>query len=358
MATIPLKLFRLMERNMRRSFRSTVLATLLAASWSQSAPAQSIMPGLEKEIRQRATQIEDQLIAWRRDIHEHPELGEQETRTAGLVADHMRKLGLEVKTGVARTGVIAVLRGGKPGPVVALRADMDALPVKEPEGLPFASKAKGKYLGREVDVMHACGHDAHTAILMATAEVLTAMKDKLPGTVKFMFQPAEEGPSLYAAFTGKIWGARAMIKEGALQDPKPDAVFGLHVSSGLPSGRLAYRGGAAMASADELRIKVIGRQGHGGYPWRAIDPVTTAAQIVLGLQTVVSRRTDLMKSPTVVSATNGTRANTPAPVSVNAAPVPAAGSPDENHVPFFPNQCFPVYISIAIMTMSPVTSAP
>jgi amidohydrolase len=288
---------------MRRSFGSTVLATLLAASWSQPAPAQSIVPDLEKEIRQRATQIEDKLIAWRRDIHEHPELGEQETRTAGLVADHLRKLGLEVKTGVARTGVIAVLRGGKPGPVVALRADMDALPVKEPEGLPFASKAKGKYLGREVDVMHACGHDAHTAILMATAEVLTAMKDKLPGTVKFMFQPAEEGPSLYAAFTGKIWGARAMIKEGALQDPKPDAVFGLHVSSGLPSGRLAYRGGAAMASADELRIRVVGRQGHGGYPWRAIDPVTTAAQIVLGLQTVVSRRTDLMKSPTVVSVT-------------------------------------------------------
>jgi amidohydrolase len=292
-----------MERNMRHPLRSTVLATLLAATWSQPAPAQSTVPDLEKEIRQRAAQIEDKLIAWRRDIHEHPELGEQETRTAGLVADHLRKLGLEVKTGVARTGVIAVLRGGKPGPVVALRADMDALPVKEPEGLPFASKAKGTYLGREVDVMHACGHDAHTAILMATAEVLTAMKDKLPGTVKFMFQPAEEGPSLYAAFTGKIWGARAMIKEGALQDPKPDAVFGLHVSSGLPSGRLAYRGGAAMASADELRIKVIGRQGHGGYPWRAIDPVTTAAQIVLGLQTVVSRRTDLMKSPTVVSVT-------------------------------------------------------
>ena len=193
-----------------------------------------------------------------------------------------------MKTGVARTGVIAVLRGGKLGPVVALRADMDALPVKEPEGLPFASKARSKYLGREVDVMHACGHDAHTAILMATAEVLTAMKDKLPGTVKFMFQPAEEGPSLYAAFTGTIWGACAMIKEGALQGPKPDAVFALHVSSDLPSGRLTYRGGAAMAGADELRIKVIGRQGHGGYPWRTVDPVTTAAQIVLGLQTVVS----------------------------------------------------------------------
>jgi amidohydrolase len=290
-----------MERNMGCFFRFTVLATLLAASWSQPAPAQS--NDLEQEIRRRATQIEDKLIAWRRDIHEHPELGEQETRTAGLVAEHLRKLGLEVRTGVARTGVIAVLRGGKPGPVVALRADMDALPVKEPEGLSFASKAKGNYLGREVDVMHACGHDAHTAILMATAEVLTAMKDKLPGTVKFMFQPAEEGPSLYPAFTGKIWGARAMIKEGALQDPKPDAVFGLHVTSALPSGRLAYRGGAAMASADEMRIKVIGSGGHAGYPWRSIDPVTTAAQIVMGLQTVVSRRTDLMKSPTVVSVT-------------------------------------------------------
>jgi amidohydrolase len=274
---------------------------LLATAWSTRTPAQSIVPDLEKEIRQRASQIESKLIAWRRDIHQHPELGEQETRTSGLVAEHLVNLGLEVKTGVGRTGVIAILKGGRPGPVVALRADMDALPVKEPEGLPFASKAKGKYLGREVDVMHACGHDAHTAILMATAEMLTAMKDRLPGTVKFIFQPAEEGPSLYPAFTGKIWGARAMIKEGALQDPKPDAVFGLHVSSGLPSGRIGYRAGAAMASADELRIKVIGQGGHAGYPWRAIDPVTTAAQIVLGVQTVVSRRTDLMKSPTVVS---------------------------------------------------------
>jgi len=259
------------------------------------------VPDLEQEIRQRAAQIEDKLIAWRRDIHEHPELGEQETRTAALVAEHLRKLGLEVKTGVANTGVVAVLKGSKPGPVVALRADMDALPVKEPAGLPFASKAKGKYLGREVDVMHACGHDAHTAILMATAEVLTAMKDKLPGSVKFMFQPAEEGPSLYAAFTGKSWGAKQMIKEGVLADPRPDAVFGLHVTSGLPAGRVGYRSGAAMASADELRIKVTGRQGHAGYPWRTVDPVTTAAQIVLGAQTIVSRRTDLMKSPTVVS---------------------------------------------------------
>jgi amidohydrolase len=278
---------------------------LIATAWSARTAAQAIVPDLEKEIRQRASQIESKLIAWRRDIHQYPELAEQETRTSGLVAEHLGKLGLEVKTGVARTGVIAILKGGKPGPVVALRADMDALPMEEPEpeGLPFASKAKGKFLGRQVDVMHACGHDAHTAILMATAEMLTAMKDKLPGTVKFIFQPAEEGPSLYSPFTDKIWGARAMIKEGALQDPKPDAVFGLHVSARLPSGRVGYRAGVAMASADDLRIKVIGAEGHAGSPWSTIDPVTTAAQIVLGLQTVVSRRTDLMKSPAVISVT-------------------------------------------------------
>jgi amidohydrolase len=285
-----------------RRFLAPLLA-LLAAAWIMPARSQSIVPDLEQEIRQRAAQIETKLIAWRRDIHEHPELGEQETRTAGIVAAHLTALGLEVKTGVAGTGVVAVLKGGKPGPVVLLRADMDALPVKEPEGLPFASHARSKYLGRDVDVMHACGHDAHTAILMATAEVLTAMRDRLPGTVKFIFQPAEEGPSLHPAFTGGGWGARAMVKEGVLQNPKPDAAFGLHVNARHLSGHLAYRAGAAMASSDELRIKVTGRQGHAGYPWSTVDPVTTAAQIVLGLQTVVSRRTDLMKSPTVVSVT-------------------------------------------------------
>jgi amidohydrolase len=290
--------------NMLCLLRSFVLPlVLLAVAWASPALAQSAMSDLEQEIYQRAAQIEHKMIAWRRDIHQYPELGEQETRTAGLVAAHLAKLGLEVKTGVGRTGVVAILKGGRPGPVVALRADMDGLPVKEPDGLPFASKARGQYLGREVDVMHACGHDAHTAILMATAEVLTAMKDILPGTVRFIFQPAEEGPSLYAAFSGKSWGAKAMIKEGVLENPKPDAIFGLHVVSNLPSGRIGYRSGAAMASADELRIKVIGRQGHAGVPWRTVDPVTTAAQIVVGLQTVVSRRTDLMKSPTVVSVT-------------------------------------------------------
>jgi amidohydrolase len=294
---------------MFRYFRASILAAASAALIAGSAPAcgQTNAQDLEREIARRAAQIEDKLIAWRRDIHEYPELGEQETRTAGLVADHLKKLGLEVKTGIASTGVVAVLRGGKPGPVVALRADMDALPVKEPPGLPFASKARGKHLGRDVDVMHACGHDAHTAILMATAEVLTAMKDKLPGTVKFLFQPAEEGPSLYAPFTGKSWGAKQMIKEGVLADPPPAAVFGLHVTSSQPSGRIGYRSGAAMASADELRIRIIGRAGHAGYPWAAVDPITTAAQVVMGIQTVVSRQADLMKSPVVVgvSTING-----------------------------------------------------
>jgi amidohydrolase len=291
---------------MSRRLRFSLPFVLLAASMPPPAQAQSPVPDLEKEIRQRAAAVESKLIAWRRDIHEHPELGEQETRTSALVAAHLTSLGLEVRTGVGVTGVVAILKGAKPGPVVALRADMDALPVKEPPGLPFASKAKGKHLGSEVDVMHACGHDAHTAILMATAEVLTAMKDKLPGTVKFIFQPAEEGPSLYpfaAALTGKSWGAKLMVQQGVLQNPKPDAVFGLHVTSGLPAGQLAYRGGPARASADGLRIKVTGRQGHAGFPWRAIDPITTASQIVLGLQTIVSRRTDLMKSPAVVSIT-------------------------------------------------------
>jgi len=296
------------SRRMQATMLAAVLIVVMACAPSARAQISGLgleqevrQLGLEQEIRQRAAQIEDKMIAWRRDIHEHPELGEQEVLTAALVAEHLRRLGLDVRTGVANTGVVALLKGGRPGPVVALRADMDALPVKEPEGLPFASRAKGKYLGREVDVMHACGHDAHTAILMATAEILTAMKDKLPGTVKFIFQPAEEGPSLYTAFTGKSWGARLMIQQGVLAEPRPDAVFGLHVTSGMSSGRIGYRPGAAMASADELRIKVTGRQGHAGVPWRAVDPITTTAQIVLGVQTIVSRRTDLMKSPAVVS---------------------------------------------------------
>src|SRR3954463_260807 len=266
---------------------------------------------LEKAVRDKVSSIEGRLIGWRRDIHQHPELGDQETRTSKLVADHLRSLGLEVRTGVARTGVVAVLKGAKPGPTVALRADMDALPVKEPVGLPFASEAKAQYLGKEVDVMHACGHDTHTAILVAVAEVLTSLKDQLPGTVQFIFQPAEEGSSLYPPGSGQISGAELMVKEGIFAKIKPDAVFALHVLPGK-SGEIAYRAGAVLASSDGFEIKVTGKQGHGGMPWNTIDPITTSAQIVNGLQTIVSRRVDLTASPAVVTIgtiNGGTRAN-------------------------------------------------
>jgi amidohydrolase len=265
---------------------------------------------LQAEVRTRAAAVEEKVLRWRRDIHEHPELGDQETRTSRIVAEHLRSLGLEVRTGVARTGVIGVLRG-QPGRTVALRADMDALPVKEPEGLPFASKAKQAYLGNDVDVMHACGHDAHTAMLMGVAEVLAGIKDRLPGTVLFIFQPAEEGPSLFTPASGKVWGAKLMLEEGAFMDPKPDAVFALHVMPG-PLGQISYRTGATAASSDDLEITVTGRQGHGGMPWNTIDPVTTSALVISGLQTVVSRRANLTQSPAVLTIgtiNGGSRAN-------------------------------------------------
>ncbi|WKK19693.1 amidohydrolase [Achromobacter insolitus] len=258
-------------------------------------------PALADQIDQRAKAIEDKLIAWRRDIHEHPELGNQENRTAKLVADHLRALGMEVKTGVAGTGVVAMLKGGKPGPVVALRADMDALPVKEQVDLPFASKAKGTYLGKEVDVMHACGHDTHTAILMATAEVLAGMKDQLPGSVKFIFQPAEESPADFEPDGKKIWGAKMMVQEGVLENPKVDAIFGLHVSSAYPAGKLSWRSGPAMAAADQFWIDVTGKQTHGARPWSGIDPIVVSSQIILGLQTIPSRQINSMLEPAVIT---------------------------------------------------------
>jgi amidohydrolase len=290
-----------------------VASFALAATLSIASPhnGKADVVSLEAAVREKTASIEGKLITWRRDIHQHPELGDQETRTSKLVADHLRSLGLEVRTGVARTGVVAVLKGAKPGPTVALRADMDALPVKEPKGLPFASQAKAQYLGKEVDVMHACGHDAHTAILMATAEVLTSLKDQLPGSVQFIFQPAEEGSSIYPPSSGEISGAELMVKEGVFAQTKPDAVFGLHVLTGK-SGEIAYRAGAALASSDSLEIKVTGKQGHGGMPWQTIDPITTSAQIVNGLQTIVSRKVDLTASPAVVTIgtiNGGTRAN-------------------------------------------------
>jgi amidohydrolase len=250
---------------------------------------------LADEIDRLTRQVESKVVAWRRDLHQHPELSNREFRTSKIVADHLKSLGLEVRTGVAHTGVVGVLRGGKPGPVVALRADMDALPVAEQVDLPFASKVRTNYNGQEVGVMHACGHDTHTAMLMGVAEVLAGMRAALPGTVKFIFQPAEEG-----APAGEEGGAGLMIKEGAFENPRPNAVFGLHVFP-FAAGSIAYRPGAIMAASDSFKIVVRGRQTHGAIPWRGIDPTVVASQIVLGLQTIISRQTDLTQAPAVIS---------------------------------------------------------
>jgi amidohydrolase len=243
-----------------------------------------------------AAALEAKVIAWRRDFHAHPELSNREVRTSGVVADHLRSLGLAVQTGVAHTGVVALLDTGKPGPVVALRADMDALPVAEEVDIPFASKARSTYNGQDVGVMHACGHDCHVAILMGVAEVLSGLKSRLKGRIKFIFQPAEEGPPV-----GEEGGAALMIKQGVLDNPKPDAIFGLHVFAGIEAGRIAYRPGPAMASADRMRVVVNGRQTHAALPWRGVDPIVISSQIVLGLQTIISRQVDVTLEPAVLS---------------------------------------------------------
>jgi amidohydrolase len=256
-----------------------------------------VASALAARIDSAARTVEPRVVEWRRDLHAHPELGNREFRTSGIVAEHLRRLGVDsVRTGVAHTGVVGVLVGGKPGPVVALRADMDALPVTEEVDVPFASKARTQWNGEEVGVMHACGHDMHTSILMGVAEVLASLKADLRGTVKFIFQPAEEMPP-----KGEDGGAKMMIAEGAMESPKPEAVFGLHVTSRLPLGTIGYRPGPAMASSDTLEISVRGRQTHGAMPWFGVDPIVTAAQVVLGLQTVVSRSVDLTREPAVVT---------------------------------------------------------
>jgi amidohydrolase len=259
---------------------------------------QPIMPSpLAAEIDAAALAVQPQVIAWRRDFHEHPELGNREFRTAALVAAHLRRLGLdEVRTEVAHTGVVGLLKGALPGPVVALRADMDALPVGEEVDLPFASKARATWNGESVGVMHACGHDLHTATLMGVATVLAGLRDRLAGSVKFIFQPAEELPP-----EGEEGGAQLMIAQGALENPLPKAIFGLHVTSALQLGVIGYRSGPTMASADNFKITVKGRQTHGAMPWRGVDPIVTAAQVVLGLQTIVSRQIDLTREPAVVT---------------------------------------------------------
>lgn len=266
-------------------------ALLAVLFWSVLLPAQ-----LRDKIAAAIDRTEAACIAWRKDIHQNPELGNREFRTAKLVADHLKKLGLEVKEGVAKTGVVGILRGGRPGPCIALRADMDALPIVENENLAYASKVKTEYNGRETGVMHACGHDTHVAILMSVAEVLAGVKNELKGTVKFIFQPAEEGPP-----EGEEGGAELMVKEGVMDNPKVDVIFGLHIESNIETGHIEYKPGAFMASSDWFRIKVKGRGSHGSQPWLGVDPIAISAQIIEGLQTIVSRQSELTKAPVVIT---------------------------------------------------------
>ena len=266
---------------------STLLASLVLALCASASAA---------ETQQMTQSLLPEITAWRRDLHQHPELSNREVRTSKFVAGELRKFGYEVRTGIAHTGVVGVLKGGKPGPKLAIRADMDALPVTEGDDLPFASKAKGEYLGKTVGVMHACGHDGHTAMTLGVAEALAKLRKDLPGEVMFIFQPSEEGPP-----PGEEGGAPLMVKEGVFKDFKPDAIFGMHVVSFLNVGNVAVRAGGAMASSDTFHIVVHGRQSHGATPWKGIDPIVTAADIVMSAQTIVSRELDLNSNPAVVT---------------------------------------------------------
>jgi amidohydrolase len=279
----------------------------LLLSLSVSIVAFSQNDARRAKVANTAVQLEQKVIAWRRDFHEHPELGNNEIRTAGIIAKHLQSLGIEVKTGVAKTGVVGILKGGKPGPVVALRADMDGLPVIERTPVPFASKVKSTYNGQEVGVMHACGHDTHVAILMGVAQLLSAMKNDLKGTVKFIFQPAEEGAPL-----GETGGAERMVKEGVLENPAVNVIFGLHINSQTEVGKITYRPGGTMASVNDMKITVKGRSAHGAYPWSSIDPVVVSAQIINNLQTIVSRNLNVTENAGVItigSIHGGNRSN-------------------------------------------------
>lgn len=251
---------------------------------------------LQIKIDKQAKEIESRMIEWRRNFHQNPELSNREFKTAAKVAEHLKALGIEVQTGVAHTGVVGILKGAKPGPVIALRADMDALPVTERNSLPFASKEKVMFNGQETGVMHACGHDAHVAILMSAAEILSKNKNELKGTIKFIFQPAEEGPP-----AGEQGGAALMVEEGVLDNPKVDVIFGLHVRSITKVGVIEYRPKGFMAASDWFTIKIFGKQAHGSRPWLGIDPIVVSSQIIAGLQTIVSRQTDLTQAAAVIS---------------------------------------------------------
>lgn len=273
--------------------QQTGLAMVLALMLSSLGHAQGQLDTL---IAERAAAVEDKVIAWRRDIHQHPELSNREFRTAALVAEHLRSLGLEVETEIAYTGVVATLVGGRPGPVVALRADMDALPVVEQTDYPFRSEVRTTYNGQDVGVMHACGHDTHVAILMGAAEVLASMREQIPGSIKFIFQPAEEG-----APPEEGGGARMMVDEGVLLNPDVEAIFGLHISQSYAVGEVGFRSLGMMASAERFDITVNGRQTHAARPWAGVDPIVVSSQIVMGLQTIISRQTDVTRAPAVIT---------------------------------------------------------
>ncbi len=251
---------------------------------------------MSRDIDAATARLMPRIIEWRRHLHQYPELGNREVKTAKYVEEHLRKLGLEVRTGVAKTGVVGILKGSQPGPVVGLRADMDGLPVTERNSLPYASKETAEYNGQKVGVMHACGHDTHVAMLMGAAEVLAGMKDRIKGTVVFIFQPAEEGPP-----AGEEGGAPLMVKEGVMDNPKIDAIFGIHINSQTPVGTIKYKSGATMAASDWFSIKIKGKQTHGAYPWLGVDPFAVATQIYTGLQMIVARRSELPKAPVVIT---------------------------------------------------------
>lgn len=282
-------------------FKQAMMAPLFLAPFLFAQAGIAQLPALPTDAQSLVDAVMPQVVEWRRDFHQHPELGNREFRTSAIIAEHLQSLGMDVQTGIAHTGVVGILRGGLPGPVVALRADMDGLPVEERADVPFASRVRTEYNGQDVGVMHACGHDNHMAILMGAATALAGMRDSLPGTVMFIFQPAEEG-----APEGEEGGAELMLKEGLFDTLKPDAVFGLHVWP-IPAGQIAVREGGTMASSDSFRIRVQGRQTHGAAPWAGIDPIVVAAQIVLGLQTIPSRQLNSTLTPSIVTvgAING-----------------------------------------------------
>jgi len=272
----------------------SVTAAIVAVLSSWAAPAGAVVD--RAKVDALSATVEPKVIAWRRDIHEHPELSNRETRTAKLVAGELQRLGLEVQTGIAHTGVVGFLKGGRPGPTVAIRADMDALPVTEKTNVPFKSHATATYRGETVGVMHACGHDSHTAMLMGIAQIFAGVRASLPGNILFIFQPAEEGPP-----AGEEGGAQLMLKEGLFDKYHPEVAFGMHVWAGNRVGDIAYRSGPVMAAVDSFTIQVKGRQAHGSRPWQSVDPIVASAQIISALQTVVSRDIDITENPAVVT---------------------------------------------------------